>query len=80
MKTALIIALIVISVLLAILIMMQEGKEGGLTSTISGGGADTYWSKNKGKSKESVLRKLTAFLGFLFMVIALLLSTKFINK
>ena len=59
--------------------MMQEGKEGGLTSSISGGSADTYWSKNKGKSKESILRKITAFLGLLFMVIALLLSSKFLN-
>ncbi len=79
MKTALIIVFIVISILLSIIVMMQEGKEGGLTSSISGGGADTYWSKNKGKSKESILRKITAFLGLLFMVIALLLSSKFLN-
>ena len=71
MKTALII------VILAIIIMMQEGKESGLTSTLSGG-SDTYWSKNKGKSKESILRKITAVLGVLYMVIALLLSSKFI--
>ena len=77
MKTALIIGLIVISVILAIIIMMQEGKESGLTSTLSGG-SDTYWSKNKGKSKESILRKITAVLGILYMVIALLLSSKFI--
>ena len=77
MKTALIIGLIVISVILAIIIMMQEGKVSGLTSTLSGG-SDTYWSKNKGKSKESILRKITAVLGVLYMVIALLLSSKFI--
>ncbi len=77
MKTALIIALMVISVILAIVVMMQEGKEAGLTSTLSGS-SDTYWSKNKGKSKEAILRKITAVLGFLYMVIALLLSSKFI--
>ena len=53
MKTALIIIFLVISVILAVIVMMQEGK-GGLSGAISGGGADTYWSKNKGKSKESV--------------------------
>ncbi len=78
MKTALIIALLVISVILAIIVMMQEGKENGLSSTISGGGSDTYWSKNKGKSKESVLRKITAVLGVLYMLLALFLSSKFI--
>lgn len=78
MKTALVIVLLIISVILAIVVMMQEGKEGGLTSSISGTN-ETYWSKNKGKSKESVLRKVTAVLGFLYMVIALLLSSKFIK-
>ena len=77
MKTALIIIFLVISVILAVIVMMQEGK-GGLSGAISGGGADTYWSKNKGKSKESILRKITAVLGVLYMVIALLLSSKFI--
>ncbi len=78
MKTGLIIALLVVSILLAIVVLMQEGKGGGLTSSLSGGGADSYWSKNKGKSKEARLKKLTAFLGILFMGIALLLSSKFI--
>lgn len=78
MKTALIIALLVISVLLAIVVMMQEGKENGLSGSISGGGSDTYWSKNKGKSKDAVIRKVTAVLGILYMLIALLLSSKFI--
>ena len=59
MKTAFVIVLLIISVILAIVVMMQEGKEGGLTSSISGTN-ETYWSKNKGKSKEAVLRKITA--------------------
>lgn len=66
MKTALIIIFLVISVILAVIVMMQEGK-GGLSGAISGGGADTYWSKNKGKSKESVLKKVTVVLGVLYL-------------
>ena len=78
MKTAFVIVLLIISVILAIVVMMQEGKEGGLTSSISGTN-ETYWSKNKGKSKEAVLRKITAVLGALYLVIALLLSSTFIK-
>ena len=78
MKTAFVIVLLIISVILAIVVMMQEGKEGGLTSSISGTN-ETYWSKNKGKSKEAVLRKITAVLGALYLVIAFLLSSKFIK-
>ena len=77
MKTALIIVFLVISVILAVIVMMQEGK-GGLSGAISGGGADTYWSKNKGKSKQSVMKKITVVLGILYFVRALLLSSKFI--
>ena len=76
MKTALIIIFLVISVILAVIVMMQEGK-GGLSGA-SGGGADTYWSKNKGKSKESVLKKVTVVLGVLYFALALVLSSKFI--
>ena len=76
MKTALIIIFLVISVILAVIVMMQEGK-GGLSGAISGGGADTYWSKNKGKSKESV-KKVTVVLGVLYFALALVLSSKFI--
>lgn len=78
MKTALVIVFLVISVILAVIVMMQEGKGGGLTSSISGGGSETYWSKNKGKSKEAVLRNITIVFGVIYMLLALFLSSKFI--
>ena len=77
MKTTLIIVLLVISVILTIIVMMQEGKSGGLTSSISGS-TETYWSKNKGKSKEAVLMKVTIVIGVIFMILALFLSSRFI--
>ena len=77
MKTTLIIVFLVISVILTIIVMMQEGKGGGLTSSISGS-TETYWSKNKGKSKEAVLMKVTIVIGIIFMLLALFLSSRFI--
>lgn len=76
MKTALIIALLIICVLLAFVVMMQEGKGGGL-SAVSGNG-ESYWNKNKGKSKDALLTKITIVLGVAFMVIALLISSRFV--
>ena len=78
MKTALIIVLLVVSIILAILIMMQEGKDNGLTSALTGS-VDSYWGQNKGKSKKARLNKATAVLGALFMILALLVSSKFIK-
>ena len=76
MKTALVIALLIRCVLVAIVVMMQEGKGGGLTA-VSGNG-ESYWNKNKGKSKDAILSRITVVLGVAFMVVALLLSSKFI--
>ena len=77
MKTTLIIVFLVIYVILTIIVMMQEGKGGGLTSSISGS-TETYWSKNKGRSKEAVLMKVTIVIGVIFMLLALFLSSRFI--
>lgn len=76
MKTALVIALLIICVLLAIVVLMQEGKGGGLTA-VSGNG-ESYWNKNKGKSKDAILTKVTIVLGIAFMVVALLISSRFV--
>ena len=43
---------------LVILVLMQEGKNQGL-GAIQGSVENTYWSKNKGRSKEGVLMKVT---------------------
>jgi preprotein translocase subunit SecG len=77
LKTALVIVFLVVSVVLAVIVMMQEGKGDGLTSTLSGS-SDTYWSKNKGKSKEAILMKVTIVLGILYMLLALTLASKWV--
>ncbi|MBQ9871295.1 MAG: preprotein translocase subunit SecG [Eubacterium sp.] len=61
-----------------IVVLMQEGKENGLTGTLTGT-ADTYWSKNKGRSKDAVMRKITVVLAVLFFLLAGALSSKFID-
>ena len=53
---------------------MQEGKSAGL-GAISGA-ADTYWGKNKGRSMEGMLVKLTRLLVVLFLVISAVLNLK----
>ena len=57
---------------LVIVVLMQEGKAAGL-GAISGA-AETYWGKNKGRSMEGMLVKLTKVLAVLFMVIAVILN------
>ena len=75
-RIVLTIVFIVISVVLSALVLMQEGKTQGL-GAISGA-AETYWGKNKGRSMEGVLVKLTRVLSILFLLLAIVLNlTKF---
>ncbi|MBO4749259.1 MAG: preprotein translocase subunit SecG [Lachnospiraceae bacterium] len=65
---------IIVSVALVILVLMQEGKAQGL-GTISGA-ADSYWGKNKGRSMEGMLVKITRILAIAFLVLTALLNMK----
>ena len=58
---------------LVVVVLMQEGKSAGLSGSINGV-ADTYWGKNKGRSMEGALVKITKLLGLLFIVISVVLN------
>ena len=72
-RTIITMVFIVVCVALSALVLMQEGKADGL-GAISGSTSDTYWSKNKGRSMEGVMIKLTAVLSAAFVVLALVLN------
>lgn len=63
---------IIVSVALVILVLMQEGKAQGLGSIA--GAAETYWGKNKGRSMEGMLVKITRVLAILFMLLTMALN------
>ena len=69
---------VVICIALAIIILMQESKQNGLSGTISGA-ADSYWGKNKGRSMEGALEKTTKILAVVFFIAALVLNLKWFN-
>lgn len=69
----LLILYIIDSVALTVVVLMQEGKQAGLTGAISGA-AESYWGKNKGRSMEGGLILATRILAILFIVFSLLLN------
>ena len=72
LKTILLVVYVIICIVLAIVVLSQEGKDASLTSSISGAGGgfdNSYWGKNK----------VTAVLTVLFFVLALLLDSKLFN-
>ena len=72
LRTILTVIFVIICIALTVLVLMQEGKSQGLGSI--SGMADTYWGKNKGRSMEGMLVKLTRIFVILFIVIAAVLN------
>lgn len=61
------------SIILIIVVMLQSGKSAGLSGALSGG-ADTFLSKNKAKTMDAKLSKMTTWLAITFMLLTLVLS------
>ena len=70
LKNILYIVYIVIAIALTVVVLCQESKQSGLTGAISGA-AETYWSKNKSRSKEGILAIVTTILAVLFIGLSL---------
>ena len=71
----LLILYIIDCIALTVVVLMQEGKQAGLTGAISGA-AESYWGKNKGRSMEGGLVLATRIMAVLFVVFSLLLNLK----
>jgi len=75
LRTILTVIFMIDCIALVALVLMQEGKTAGLGAI--GGAAESYWGKNKGRSMEETLVKLTKICAVLFIVLAAVLNIKF---
>ena len=62
--------LILISVIITIVVLMQEGRSQNLSGAITGG-ADSFVGKSKGRTIEGKLERVTKLLIVVFFVIVL---------
>ena len=72
LKTILTVVFIILSIVITVTILMQEGKSAGLGAIA--GAADTYWGKNKGRSMEGGLVRGTIIMGVIFFVLSVVLN------
>ena len=61
------------AVFLTFVVLAQSGKSAGLSGAIAGG-ADTFLSKNKGKSGDAKLARWTKWVALVFIVLTLVLN------
>ena len=64
---------VIASVLLIVVVLLQSGKEAGLSSAIAGNN-DSYMSKGKGASWDKKLASATKWIALVWIVLTLLLS------
>ena len=66
--------IIVLAVVLMVVIMSQQGKNDGL-GAMAGGSSDTdsFFGKNKSRSKDAILAKITIALSILLAVLVVVL-------
>ena len=72
MKFALTIIQLLCGLVLIAVVMLQSGKSAGLSGAIAGG-VDTFLSKNKAKTWDATLAKMTKGVAIVFMVLTLVL-------
>lgn len=71
------IVLIITSISLVVVVLLQEGRQAGLSGAIAGG-AETFLGKNKSKTIEQKLVKITKILAGIFFVLSLGASLLFL--
>lgn len=64
---------VILSITLIAVVLLQSGKSAGLSGSI-GGGAETFFGKNKAKTLDGMLEKATAVVAILFVITSLVLA------
>lgn len=64
---------VLLSIALIVVVLLQSGKESGLSGALSGNN-DTYLSKNKGKNLDQVLASSTKWIALAWIIVTLGMS------
>lgn len=64
---------VLICIALTFVVLKQEGKGAGLSGALTGSN-DTYWAKNKGRSAEGTMERITKYLAAAFIILSVVLN------
>lgn len=74
LKTILTVVEVIASIALIVVVLLQSGKEAGLSGALSGKSADTYLGRNKKAGLDRVLATATKWVALVWVVLTLTLS------
>ncbi|MBQ7346007.1 MAG: preprotein translocase subunit SecG [Oscillospiraceae bacterium] len=73
-RTILIVLEVLFSVALIVVVLLQSGKESGLSGAISGSNTDTYMGKSKSSSLDKKLASSTKWIALVWILLTLALN------
>ena len=73
MEIVLTVVEVLLSIALIVVVLLQSGKESGLSGALSGS-SDNYLSKNKKKNMDQMLASSTKWIAAVWVVLTLVLS------
>ncbi len=68
------IVLAIVSVIIILIVLVQESKEQGLTSAIGGGYNDSFYGKNTGNTRDAKLNRLTRNSAIILFIVTIAIS------
>ena len=73
-ETILIIVYAAVAVILIALALIQSKDDEGASGTVVGGASSSFYEKNKGRTKEGMLKKWTVILAAVFVILTIVLG------
>jgi preprotein translocase subunit SecG len=73
LQNVLVIFHLVISVVLIVIVLMQQGSDQGISGAIAGG-AETFFGKSKAKTIDQILKRITSIMAVLFLITSVALT------
>ena len=59
------------AIFLIVAVLIQSGKDKGVSGAITGGASETYYGRNKGKSRDKKLSLITTIVAIVFVLLAI---------
>lgn len=69
---------LLVCVALIVVATLQTKDSQGASGTITGSSTNNFYEKNKGRTKEGKLKRLTIILGIVFVVLAVILGILYV--
>ena len=77
-KIILVVVDLIICLAVTVLAMLQAKDDAGLSSTIAGSSTSNFFEKNKGRTREGMLKKWTIILGVTFLILTIALGIVYV--